>query len=123
MNDLKQIHYSGDEDGDFVIWEGDEFVGSIGSERLVEMGPDTIAFDVDCDHAKEIVACVNSFRRNCADPVKAAEDDLLGQLIEFAREQAAMCPCLGAGDGSGEHSCPTCGPARAILAKTKEPTT
>lgn len=55
-------NYIGDEDGDFVIYEGEEFVANIGCvlQQVSENPAELVAFDVDQSHAKLICKAVNS---------------------------------------------------------------
>ncbi len=56
--------YSGDEDGDFVIWGpgDDNFVANVDQESFGPVPPSKIAFDLNQANAKLIVAAVNAYR-------------------------------------------------------------
>lgn len=52
--------YSGEEDGDFVVWgpaPDDSFIGNVGS-NFKQVG---VIVDLDRDNARRVVACVNAF--------------------------------------------------------------
>lgn len=53
--------YTGNEDGDFVIWKGEQFVANVGGSALAEVGKQQIAFDVDKEHAELIVNALNAY--------------------------------------------------------------
>lgn len=41
------------------------------------------------NHLRAMLAAVNSYGKHCADPLAAAEGDLLGELVAMARQLAA----------------------------------
>jgi hypothetical protein len=51
-------HYTGMEDGDFMIWAGEGFVGNVGA-AMQQCG---VIIDLDIGNARRIVACVNALR-------------------------------------------------------------
>lgn len=51
--------YTGQSNGDFVIWKGEQFVANIGGSSFAEVGKQQIAFDVDKAHAELIVNALN----------------------------------------------------------------
>jgi len=53
--------YTGDEDGDFIIWENEAFVANVGGSSFVPIPPTQVAFDVDKAHAELIVKAVNAY--------------------------------------------------------------
>lgn len=48
--------YTGEDDGDFIVWSGEDFVGNIGA-AMQRVG---VIIDLDRANARRIVACVNA---------------------------------------------------------------
>jgi hypothetical protein len=78
------------------------------------------------DESKLRDGAIASYRKHFTDPVQAAEQDLVGQMIAFIRECSGVtCYCRFSEESGKKEEpkfkCIHC-KARAILAQTKDPT-